>query len=107
MTTSLAPMPETFERENVLDVEPLHTHLGRLPDRLLVVQDPQLGGVPVRWRMAPALGGWIWRCSACQTRTRTAGCAHTFAAALVLAQDLLGLTSPIPARLTQKEIQTA
>lgn len=58
-------------------------------DRLLLVEDPDLGTVPVRWRLSPSTQ--IWRCSACGPQSE-AGCRHAFSAALHLAQSLLGLT---------------
>ncbi len=95
---------ESFERTDLLKVNPLPTNIGR-SDRLLIVHDPALGTVPVRWRIPqpPATESWIWRCPACNTKSRTADCAHTFAAAITLSEHLLGLPNPIPARLTSED----
>lgn len=56
-------------------------------DRLVIVADPD-GEVEVRWRLGRADP---WRCGAHGPQPRVA-CAHAFAAALLLADDLLGLT---------------
>lgn len=56
-------------------------------DRHLIVSDPDVGPVSVRWalgRPAP------WRCRECGPMVE-ATCAHTFSAGLVLAEILLGL----------------
>lgn len=104
-TNSTAPVAEYFTRAGVLPVDPVPTDIGRMPERLLIVHDPQLpDSAVVRWRIPFNSTGWIWRCSACQIRTRTPTCAHTFAAALTLAEHLLGLTDPIPAHLTDQEL---
>jgi hypothetical protein len=69
------------------------------PDRLLVVTDPELGDIPCRWRLTPS--HLIWRCSACGPMER-ASCEHTFAAAMYLAEHLLGLT-PIDTKETHHD----
>lgn len=63
-------------------------------DRLLLVADPVAGAVAVRWELGRVP---MWRCKPCGPQYEVE-CAHTFAAALRLAQDLLGLepTHPIP-----------
>ena len=38
-------------------------------------------------------GGPAWTCGHCDRLTRTAECSHTYAAAMRLAEDLLGLTA--------------
>lgn len=57
-------------------------------DRLVRVEDPERGAVSVRWRLGRADP---WRCAACGPSTE-ANCPHTFSAALLLAETLLGLT---------------
>jgi hypothetical protein len=56
--------------------------------RLVRVTDPITGSVPVWLR---SNRGQIWHCSACGPMVR-ADCAHAFAAALLLADEMLGLT---------------
>jgi hypothetical protein len=58
--------------------------------RLVIVQDPALGDVRVRWRIPRPAGAWIWRCGACGCQVATT-CPHTYAAALHLAETILGL----------------
>lgn len=60
-------------------------------DHLLVVTDPDLGEVSVRWRIPDNPYAWTWRCPPCGLRSRTAACRHTFSAAIELAGRLLGL----------------
>jgi hypothetical protein len=55
---------------------------------LFVTVDDPAGAVRVRWRLGRAQP---WRCDSCGPQTTTA-CVHTFAAGLLLAEDLLGLT---------------
>lgn len=83
------------------------------PARLLARFTP--GGVPevfvgvtdsgrevrVRWRMAR---GEPWRCDACGPMA-TADCLHVFAAALLLAEEFLGL-SRIPSLVPEGPLQT-
>lgn len=57
-------------------------------NRVAFVTDPDLGDVRVRWQLG---GESPWRCDACG-RLDAADCAHTFAAGLLLAEQLLGLT---------------
>lgn len=81
--------------------------LERFERLLLVVEDPDLGSVAVRWRIPPAPEAWVWRCTGCGTRTRKAECGHTFTAALHIAETFLGL-EPIAAHLrTQRTEETA
>lgn len=65
-------------------------------DRLVLVEDPDLGIVPVRWQLGHTRNR-RWRCHACGPQI-TAECRHTYAAAMRLAEHLLGLTpvEPIP-----------
>lgn len=60
---------------------------------LVLITDPDLGEVAVRWRVPPHPAAWAWRCTACDTTTTVAECAHTFAAGVHLARELLGLTT--------------
>lgn len=60
------------------------------PDRLLLVADPDLGDVPVRWKLTP--GANVWRCGACGSQSM-ADCIHAFSAAIHLAERLLGLVA--------------
>ncbi len=62
-------------------------------DRLVLVADPVVGDVAVRWQLGRAP---MWRCKACGPQYETADCVHVFAAALRLARDLLGLESVVP-----------
>lgn len=63
----------------------------RLPDRVVAVTDELGAEVLVRWRLVRSGDAWRWRCAACGPQVE-AGCAHTFAAGLALAEELLGLT---------------
>ena len=65
-----------------------HDNARKTHDRRVIVTDPDLGAVTVRWAMGRAKP---WRCRACGPMAR-AECAHTFSAGLVLAEALLGLT---------------
>jgi hypothetical protein len=56
-------------------------------DLLLLVSDPELGDTTVRWRLT----GEHWKCHI-HGRTARADCLHTYAAALLLADRLLGLS---------------
>lgn len=58
-----------------------------LTNRLVLVEDPVLGVVPVRWRLAHTR----WKCNECGPMKHT-DCEHTFSAGLLLAERLLGLT---------------
>jgi hypothetical protein len=57
-------------------------------DRLLLVTDPVVGAVRVRWRFG--IPRSRWKCSSCGPQD-TPQCAHTFAGAMFLATALLGL----------------
>jgi hypothetical protein len=57
------------------------------PEYFVTVEDAD-GEVRVRWRFGRAQG---WRCDACGPMATT-DCRHTFAAGLLLAEELLGLT---------------
>jgi hypothetical protein len=67
------------------------SRLSPSPQRLVVVHDPTVGSVPVRWRAAFDDVSWIWRCGACGARSRTPDCPHALAAARFLVGHLLGL----------------
>jgi hypothetical protein len=56
--------------------------------RLVLVEDPEHGTVAVRWRMTRN----AWKCEV-HGVMRRANCLHTFAAALLLADRLLGIKS--------------
>lgn len=76
---------------------PLHAFVPQTPNRhelsrLVIVEDPHLGRVGVRWRPPRPDAGWRYKCAACG-RLELASCPHSFAAALVLATDLLGLSA--------------
>lgn len=61
------------------------------PSRVRLVEDPTLGTVTVRWRF-PVGKGVRWRCGGCGIHSSDAhACSHIFAAALDLAEELLGL----------------
>lgn len=57
-------------------------------DRHVIVTDPDVGPVSVRWYLGRAEP---WRCRECGLLAE-ASCPHTFSAALLLAETLLGLT---------------
>ena len=59
----------------------------RAPEVFVAVDDAA-GEVRVRWRLGRAEP---WRCDACGAMSTT-DCAHVFAAALLLAEEFLGLT---------------
>lgn len=63
--------------------------------RVRIVTDPDLGDVLVRWRnLLPHQSGNRWRCRGCGVRSSLANaCPHILAAAIDLAEDLLGLTA--------------
>ena len=65
-----------------------HAYARRDDSRHVIVTDPDLGTVHVRWVLGRAQP---WRCTACGPMTE-AGCAHTFSAGVTLAEALLGLT---------------
>lgn len=68
--------------------------------RFVLVDDPDYeDGVVVRWRFAQPDP---WRCPVDGHMT-TADCAHTFAAALLIAEQLLGLTRVPELHPTAKE----
>jgi hypothetical protein len=73
---------------NVLPAEVMGRALRKSLDRRVVIQDPEAGPVTVRWQLGREQP---WRCSDCGPMT-DAECQHTFAAGLVLAEQLLGLT---------------
>lgn len=60
----------------------------KFTDRLVIVTDPDVGPVNVRWSLGRAQA---WRCRECGPMSHT-DCLHTFAAAVLLAEHLLGLT---------------
>lgn len=70
----------------------------RRPARLVIVNDPEVGDVRVRWRVRSSLSpARRYHCANCGPQVR-AECAHTFSAALALAEDLLGIkAAPEPA----------
>lgn len=71
-------------------------------ERHVIVTDPDLGPVNVRWhagREEP------WRCRECGPLPE-ASCAHTFSAGLALAEALLGLTR-VPELQTDHERNVA
>lgn len=73
---------------NILPARHAATDKRQNRDELVVVTETDGREVLVRWtykRPAP------WRCTDCGRMT-TADCAHTFAAGVVLAEQILGLT---------------
>ena len=68
---------------------PLAARLQSEPQRdrpcLILVNDPDIGVVPVRWQV-----GKPWRCTCCGVENR-ATCGHAYGAGLLLADLLLGL----------------
>lgn len=79
----------------------------QLTDRLVLVDDPEHGDVPVRWQWSPPPGqhrhlkppnggrAALWRCPV-HGKQDHAGCVHAWSAALFLAGQLLGLTTTVP-----------
>lgn len=65
---------------------------GGRPDRLVLVDDPEAGYVAVRWYLDQSPK---WRCKACGPQ-EVVECIHTFAAAVRLSADLLGLRPAQP-----------
>ena len=65
--------------------------------RVLVVTDDDVD-VTVQWhyQRGPSQPAHRFNCYECGRAERANGCVHTFAAALVLADELLGLDSTIP-----------
>ena len=81
MTTSL------YAVDPVLPAEAVGQNR-RAAARLVIVADPEHGDVKVRWVLGREQP---YRCALCGPLT-AATCRHTFAAALLLAEKLLGLT---------------
>lgn len=73
----------------------------RRPDRIVAVAD-RGAEVLVRWRLAPRVDAWRWRCGDCGPQN-VASCPHAFAAALCLAEQLLGVTPVTDATPNREE----
>jgi hypothetical protein len=84
-------MTDTAAAPGVLPTRIPGNHHPNRRDRLVIVTDPDIGLVTVRWELGRTP---LWRCRSCGPRD-DADCIHTFAAAVRLAEDLLGLKSII------------
>jgi hypothetical protein len=82
--TGTAPPPRTVMAAHLMG--PAAPRKGL--DRHVIVKDPDVGPVSVRWYLGRAEP---WRCRECGLLAE-ASCPHTFSAALLLAETLLGLT---------------